>query len=225
MPRPPRNFNSGRFSNHTHRHNNFIRAREVFVIGPDGKPMGNMQTLDALGVAKRFGLDLVEISPNANPPVCRITDYGKFRYEQAKKDKDSKKHGGATKLKEMQFHVNIDPHDYGIKMRRAEGFMWKGMKVKFSLYLRGRENLHKEIAVELMRKVRADLAHIGIADQEPKLVGKNISMMLAPVPLQKRTRRFTSDDYEDEADETDVEEGTETESHEGEEPQSGEAKE
>ncbi len=219
MARPPRNFNSGRFSHHTHRHNHFIRAREVFVIGADGKPAGTMATADALALAKRDGLDLVEISPNANPPVCRITDYGKFRYEQAKKEKDSKKHGGATKVKEMQFHVNIDPHDYGIKMRRAEGFMWKGMKVKFSLYLRGRENLHKDLAVILMNKVRTDLLHIGVADQDPKLVGKSISMMLAPLPLQKRSRRFTTDDYIDEVEDDDVKEGTESEGQEGENPE------
>jgi len=215
VARPPRNFNSGRFSNHTFRANNFIRAREVFVIGSDGKPLGNMQTLDAIAQARREGLDLVEISPNANPPVCKIADRGKMQYEQAKKEKDSKKNSGAskaTKVKEMQFHLNIDPHDYGIKLRRAEGFMWKGMKVKFSLFLRGRENLHKDRAEVLMRQVRADLLHVGVADQDPKLVGKSISMMLAPLPLQKRTRRFTEEDvvYEDDEDEADSEGGEET---------------
>jgi len=210
VARPPRNFERGRYSNHTQRANNFIRAREVYVIGPDGKPLGNMPTTDALVQAKRYGLDLVEISPNANPPVCKITDYGKLRYEQAKKEKDSKKNAVASKVKEMQFHLNIDPHDYGIKLRQAEGFMWKGMKVKFSLFLRGRENLHKDLAELLMRRCRADLLHVGVADQEPKLVGKSISMMLAPLPLQKRTRRFTEENVLDESDEEESdEEGSE----------------
>jgi translation initiation factor IF-3 len=200
VARPPRNYDRGRFSNHTFRSNNLIRAREVFVIGADGKPLGVMQTIDGIAAARREGLDLVEISPNANPPVCKIADRGKMQYEQAKKEKDSKKNSGsskATKLKEMQFHLNIDPHDYGIKLKRAEGFLWKGMKVKFSLYLRGRENLHKNLAEDLMRKVRSDMAHIGVADQDPKLVGKSIGMMLAPLPLQKRSRRFTEEDDAD----------------------------
>ena len=194
MARPPRNYNSGRYSNHTFRANNFIRAREVFVIGPDGKPLGTMQTIDAIAQARRYGLDLVEISPNAIPPVCKIADRGKMQYEQAKKEKDSKKHTGATKLKETQLRLNIDPHDYGIKLRRAEGFMWKGMKVKFGLFLRGRENLHKDLAEVLMRRVRADMAHIGVTDQDPRVVGKSITMMLAPLPVNKRTRRFTHED-------------------------------
>ena len=190
------------------------------MIGSDGKPLGNMSTLDGIAAARREGLDLVEISPNANPPVCKIADRGKMQYEQAKKEKDSKKTSGAskaTKLKEMQFHLNIDPHDYGIKLKRAEGFMWKGMKVKFSLYLRGRENLHKNLAEDLMRKVRSDMAHIGVADQDPKLVGKSIGMMLAPLPLHKRTRRFTEEDDIDDDDADDsaaiaAEEGKESES-------------
>ncbi|MDE1171366.1 MAG: translation initiation factor IF-3 [Verrucomicrobium sp.] len=217
MARPPRNFNSGRFSNHTVRANHFIRAREVFVIDGDGKPVGNMPTPAALDLAKRSGLDLVEISPNANPPVCKILDYGKYRYEIAKKDKDSKKHGGASKVKEMQFHLNIDPHDYATKLRHAEQFMWKGMKVKLSLFLRGRENLHKDLGEALMRRVRADLSHIGAADQEPKFVGKSISMMLTPFPLQKRTRKFTE---ADEAEEPEGEEEETTESSADGQPES-----
>jgi translation initiation factor IF-3 len=210
VARPPRNFNSGRFSNHTFRANNFIRAREVFVIGSDGKPLGTMQTADGIAQARREGLDLVEISPNANPPVCKIADRGKMQYEQAKKEKDSKKNAVASKVKEMQFHLNIDPHDYGIKLKHAENFMWKGMKVKFSLFLRGRENLHKDRAEILMRQVRTDLLHVGVADQDPKLVGKSISMMLAPLPLQKRTRRFTEENVEyDEEEESGSEEGKE----------------
>jgi translation initiation factor IF-3 len=228
VPRPPRNFDRGRFSNHTFRSNNLIRAREVFVIGPDGKPLGVMPTIDGITQARRYGLDLVEISPNANPPVCKIADRGKMQYEQAKKEKDSKKNSGASKaskLKEMQFHLNIDPHDYGIKLKRAEGFMWKGMKVKFSLYLRGRENLHKNLAEDLMRKVRADMSHIGVADQDPKLVGKSISMMLAPLPLQKRSRRFTEEDVEIEDEEDDSEALAAEEAKESEEdaPQNGAA--
>jgi translation initiation factor IF-3 len=171
------------------------------VIGPEGQPLGVLPIQEALGHARRAGLDLVEVSPNARPPVCKILDFGKFRYEASKRDRDSRKHNVAAKVKELKFHINIDEHDYMVKMRQAERFMFKGMKVKIAMVFRGREMQHQEIGKELVKRIRADLLHIGTADAEPKLIGKNINMMLTPLPEKKRVRKFTEEhDIDDESD-------------------------
>lgn len=164
------------------------------VIGPDSKPLGVMTLTEALAAARRMGHDLVEISPNATPPVCKILDYGKYRYELSKKDREARKNTSATKVKELKFHINIDEHDYQVKMRHAEQFMLKGMKVKLLMIFRGREMMHQDIGVNLMKRIRADLIHIGAADAEPKLIGKSINMMLTPNPVQKRVRKWTRED-------------------------------
>lgn len=174
--------------------NQFIRAPEVFVIDSDGKPLGVMSAGEAQAAARGRMLDLVEVAPNAKPPVCKILDYGKYKYEQAKKEKDSKKgSAGTSRLKELQLHLNIDAHDYQIKLKQAEGFLWKGMKVRFNLLLRGRENIHKDLAADLMKRVRDDLDHVGTADQEIKPIGRSIVLMLLPLPVQKRTRKYTEE--------------------------------
>src|SRR5271154_2588491 len=144
--------------------------------------------------ARRRDLDLVEVNPAANPPVCKILNYGKYVYDMNKREKDTKKNTSATKLKELNFHMNIDEHDYGVKMRHAEEFMWKGMKVKLQLKFRGREMMHQDIGMNLIRRMRADLSQIGIADTEPKLIGKSINLMLSPLPARKRVRKFSHED-------------------------------
>ena len=144
--------------------------------------------------ARRRDLDLVEVNPAANPPVCKILNYGKYVYDLNKREKDTKKNASATKLKELNFHMNIDEHDYGVKMRHAEEFMWKGMKVKLQLKFRGREMMHQDIGMNLIRRMRADLSQIGVADTEPKLIGKSINLMLSPLPVRKRVRRFSAED-------------------------------
>jgi len=144
--------------------------------------------------ARRRELDLVEVNPAANPPVCKILDYGKYLYDLAKREKDTKKNAAATKLKELNFHMNIDEHDYGVKMRHAEEFMWKGMKVKLQLKFRGREMMHQDIGMNLIRRMRSDLSQIGVADTEPKLIGKSINLMLSPLPARKRVRKFSHED-------------------------------
>jgi len=146
--------------------------------------------------ARRRELDLVEVNPAANPPVCKILDYGKYLYDLAKREKDTKKNASATKLKELNFHMNIDEHDYGVKMRHAEEFMWKGMKVKLQLKFRGREMMHQDIGMNLIRRMRADLSQVGVADTEPKLIGKSINLMLSPLPARKRVRKFSVDNDE-----------------------------
>jgi translation initiation factor IF-3 len=144
--------------------------------------------------ARRRELDLVEVNPAANPPVCKIINYGKYVYDLAKREKDTKKNAAATKLKELNFHMNIDEHDYGVKMRHAEEFMWKGMKVKLQLKFRGREMMHQDIGMNLIRRMRSDLSQIGIADAEPKLIGKSINLMLSPLPARKRVRKFSHEE-------------------------------
>ncbi len=153
-----------------------------------------MPTAQALGVAKRRGMDLVEVSPNANPPICKILDAGRYRYELAKKDRDSKKHSTVIKLKELKFHINIDPHDYATKMRHAEEFLWKGMKVKIALVFRGREMMHQNIGRQLVQKIIADLAQIATPDSMPKQMGKIIHLMLTPLPVAKRQRKWKAED-------------------------------
>ncbi len=178
-----------------------------------------MRTEDALRQAKSMGLDLVEVAATANPPVCRIVDYGKFRYDQAKQEKD-KKHNAAGKVKEIKFRVNIDSHDYVTKLRRSEEFLDKGNKLKLLLQFRGRENAHKELGMELMLKVKDDLATMGHVDMDPKLVGRAISMTMSPLPAQKRKRKFAplrdeefdgKDDSENDKDIEETDEGTQEE--------------
>ncbi len=121
------------------RANHRIRAREVYLVDAAGQKVGVVNFNDAMNAARQAGLDLVEVSGNSNPPVCKILDFGKYRYEMDKRERESKRHNLAAKVKEMKFHVNIDPHDYQTKLRQTEGFLWKGMKVKVVMAFRGRE--------------------------------------------------------------------------------------
>ncbi len=169
--------------------NGRIRAREVrVIIAASKEQLGIMRTSDALRRANQMGLDLVEVAPTANPPVCQIVDFGKYRYEQAKHDKE-KKHN-ASKLKEVKFRVNIDEHDYTTKLRRAEEFLDKGNKVKVQLQFRGREMAHQELGEQLVRRVRDDLTGMSQVEAEPRKAGRSINMMLAPLPANRRKRRF-----------------------------------
>ena len=168
----------------------------MVIVDSDSKSLGVMGLAEAMTEARKRGLDLVEVNPAANPPVCKILNFGKFKYNLDKKEKDTKKNSSATKLKELNFHMNIDEHDYGVKMRHAEEFMWKGMKVKLQLKFRGREMMHQDIGMNLIRRMRADLSQIGIADTEPKLIGKSINLMLSPLPARKRVRKFSASEDE-----------------------------
>ena len=160
--------------------NQKIRAREVRVIDPEGKQLGVMTTSQALAAAQQHGVDLIEISPNANPPVCKIFEYGKFKYEQEKREREARKHQHASKLKEIKLRLNIDDHDYETKMNHVRAFLADTMKVKVSLFFRGRENARPECGHELMKRVVKDLEGYGHAEVLPKLMGKSLTMMLAP---------------------------------------------
>jgi len=168
--------------------NGKIRAREVRVIGPDSKQLGVFQLNDALTLARQHGVDLVEISPNAVPPVCRLVEIGKFRYELAKKEKESRKHQHASTVKEVQLSPRIDPHDLGIKVMHAVNFLCEDMKVKVALKFRGREMAHTEIGFEVVTKFIAEIAPFGHPDFQPKLVGRAINLMISPLPRNKRAK-------------------------------------
>ena len=171
-----------------YRINGKIRAREVRVIGPDGQQIGVITLPEALTLARQYGVDLVEIAATANPPVCRLVDFGKFRYEQSKKEKDSKKHQHANKVKEIQLSANIDPHDFGVKLAHAIDFLCEDMKVKVMLRFRGREMAHKEIGQQVVANFLKDATPWGHPDFEPKLMGKTITVMISPLPKNKRAK-------------------------------------
>lgn len=195
------------------RKNERIRAREVRLIGIDGKQIGVVSRDDALKAAKATGLDLVEISANARPPVCRILDFGKYMYELSKKQKENKaRASSSSKVKEVKFRVRIEEHDYMTKLRRGEEFLFKGNKLKLSLMFRGRENEHKDLGLEVVRKAAQDLAHVGTADTDAKLSGRHVNMFLSPLPAAKRTLKFNENvnvDHDDDDDEDEDDEESE----------------
>jgi translation initiation factor IF-3 len=168
--------------------NGKIRAREVRVIDGQDKNLGVLLLNDALTLARQQGVDLVEISATANPPVCRLVQIGKFRYELAKKEKESRKHQHASTVKEIQLSPRIDPHDLGIKLMHAVDFLCEDMKVKVALKFRGREMAHTEIGFEVIQKFLSQIAIYGHPDFEPKLNGRNIVVMITPLPRNKRAK-------------------------------------
>lgn len=168
--------------------NGKIRAREVRVIGCDGKQLGIFPLHEALAMARSQGLDLVEVAPTANPPVCKILDYGKYRYELAKREKESRKHQHATKVKEIQLSPKIDPHDMNVKLGHAIDFLCDEMKVKVLLRFRGREMQHTDLGFQVVNKFLEELAPYGKPDAEPKLVGRGITVMISPLPRNKRAK-------------------------------------
>lgn len=165
--------------------NNMIRVPEVRCIDENGEQLGIIPTRKALTLAHEAGLDLVEITASAKPPVCRIMDHGKFKYEQDKKKKEQKKKQSVVKLKEVKFHVNVGDHDYETKMRHAFEFLEHGDRVKFSLMFRGRENAHRELGFELMQRVAQDIAEVATIEQAARLQGRNIFMMVVPKKAKK----------------------------------------
>ena len=183
-PFPPRSSSPGSYV----RVNGKIRAREVRVIGPEGNQLGVLPLADAINLARQHAVDLVEIAPNATPPVCRLVDYGKYRYEQSKKDKEAKKHQHANKVKEIQLSPSIDPHDFGVKLSHAIDFLCEEMKVKVTLRFRGREMAHKEFGFQQVQKFIKEITPYGHPDADPKLIGKGIVLMLSPLPRNKRAK-------------------------------------
>jgi len=154
----------------------------------DGKQLGVISLNDAINLARQNGVDLVEIAATATPPVCRLVDFGKYRYEMAKKEKDSKKHQHASTVKEVQLSPRIDPHDLGIKVTHAVDFLCEDMKVKVALKFRGREMAHTEVGFQVINKFLAEIAPFGNPDFPPKLIGRGINVMVSPLPRNKRAK-------------------------------------
>ena len=159
--------------------NEQIRDKEVRVIGADGEQLGIMSARDAQKIADEAGLDLVKISPKAVPPVCKVIDYGKYRYEQARKEKDAKKKQKTVELKEIRLSPNIEANDLNTKMNAAKKFLAKGNKVKITLRFRGREMAHMNSSKHILDDFAEALADVAVVEKAPKIEGRSIGMVLA----------------------------------------------
>jgi translation initiation factor IF-3 len=152
----------------------------VRLIGADGEQAGVVPVSEALRIAEDFSLDLVEISPNADPPVCRVMDYGKFRYTANKKKHEAKKKQRQISVKEVKFRPGTDIGDYSVKLRNLIRFLSEGNKTKVTLRFRGREMAHQELGLEMLKRVESDLDEIGVVEQYPKMEGRQMVMVIAP---------------------------------------------
>ena len=161
--------------------NERIRAPEVQVISSDGKNLGTLSTQEAINIAKQEGLDLIEISPNANPPVCKIIDIGKYKYDQQKKAHKAKKKQKVMNLKEIKLRPVTEIHDYNFKIKNAQRFLTKGDKVKFTVQFRGREMQHTDLGYDLMKRITEDTASLGKIEVKPKFEGRQIIMIIHPL--------------------------------------------
>ena len=160
--------------------NGAIRVPKVRCIDPDGNQLGIIDTRDAIEKAGDFGLDLVEVQPNAEPPVCEILDYGKFKYEAQKRANEARKKQKTIEVKEIKFRPNIDEHDYQVKMRNVTKFLSGGDKVKVTLRFRGREMAHQELGANVLARVREETEELAKVEAMPKLEGRQMVMVLAP---------------------------------------------
>ena len=191
MAPTPRGKNNKRFNNRNYiRKNDKIRAREVRVIGSDGEMLGVMPPEEAVKIAKAEGLDLVEVAANAHPPVCRILEFGKYKYELSKNKKNKEK--TAKRIKEAKFRPRIEEHDYVTKLRRSEKFLHQGNKLKITLMFRGREMEHINIGMDVVNRAIEDLSGVGRPDDEPKLNGRFIMVNLSPLPQNRRVLKYNS---------------------------------
>jgi len=160
--------------------NDRIRAPEIRLIGAEGENLGVIPPAQAMVLATEAGLDLVEISPSATPPVCKIMDYGKFKYEQQKREAEARKKQKIIEVKEIKFRPGTDTHDYDVKMRSVVKFLENGDKVKVTLRFRGREMAHQQLGLELLNRVADDVAEIGKIENFPKMEGRQMVMMIGP---------------------------------------------
>ena len=192
------------------RKNDKIRAREVRVIGADGEMLGVMPPEEAVKIAKSQGLDLVEVAASARPPVCRILEFGKYKYELSKNKRNKEK--TAKRIKEAKFRPRIEEHDYMTKVRRSEKFLHQGNKLKITLMFRGREMEHVELGMDLVKQAIKDLSGVGKPDDEPKLNGRFIIVSMSPLPKNQRILKYNSlEDMEtDETDDSSEEESEES---------------
>ncbi len=162
--------------------NDQIRAREVRLIAEDGTQLGILPLREAARIAAERGLDLVEVAPSAVPVVCKLMDYGRFKYEQAKKDKEARRHQRSQDLKEIKLRPRIDTHDLETKVRNARRFLEEGHKLRCTIMFRGREMAHTDRGLQVLDRVRQALEDVGKVEQEPRLEGRNMVMVFSPRP-------------------------------------------
>ncbi len=162
------------------RRNELIHAREVRVIGVEGEQLGIMSRNDAIAAAREAGCDLVEVSSNSEPPVCRIIDYGKYKYEQQKKKQDAKKRQSVVQVKEIKVRPKTDDHDYETKLRHVRRFLDDGDRCKVTVFFRGREIVHKDRGMDILERFMKDLEDVAKIDQEPRAEGRTLQMLLVP---------------------------------------------
>ena len=162
--------------------NERIRVREIRVIDDTGSQLGIMPPPQALAIAKQKGLDLVEISPTAVPPVCRIMDYGKYQYQEQKRAREAKKHQRIIEVKEIKFRPKVDEHDYQFKKKHIERFLAEGDKVKATIFFRGRENAHPEIGHRILDRLISELNDLAVTESAPQKEGNQLHTILAPRP-------------------------------------------
>ena len=181
MPIPRKNYFHYKPKPKGPRTNEKIRALEVQVISSEGKNLGTLATQEAINIAKQEGLDLIEISPNANPPVCKIIDIGKYKYDLQKKANKAKKKQKIVNLKEIKLRPVTEIHDYNFKIKNAQKFLSKGDKVKFTVQFKGREMQHTHLGHELMKRIINDTTILGKVEVQPKFEGKQIIMIVQPL--------------------------------------------
>lgn len=160
--------------------NGEITAREIRLVGKEGEQIGVVSLREAMALAEEGDVDLVEISPTAQPPVCKLMDYGKYKYEQSKKRHEAKQKQKQVQIKEIKFRPGTDDGDYNVKLRNLTRFLAEGDKAKVTLRFRGREMAHQDIGLALLKRVEADLAEVGTVEQFPRLEGRQMVMMIAP---------------------------------------------
>ncbi len=177
-----RNFNNKRRV----RVNKYINAANVRLIGADGKMAGVKSTLEAIGIAKDAGLDLVEISPQADPPVCKIMDFSKYLYDKGKQKRDNKKKQRVGMLKEIRMHPRIAEHDLNTKIKHVEKFLKGQNKVRVTMVFHGRENQHRDLGMEMLENIKDSLSEVGIVDGKTNYIGNRISMIFTPIKTTKK---------------------------------------
>ena len=177
-----------RISNKGHQINEEIRDREVRLVSATGEQLGIMSAREALEKAVEADLDLVKISPTANPPVCKLMDYGKYKFEQTKREKEAKKNQRVVEIKEVRMSPSIDVNDFNVKLRNAQKFLSEGNRVKVTVRFRGREMAHTEIGKNLLVRFAEECAEVATLDKEPKLDGRHMSIFLSP-KIAKETKK------------------------------------
>ncbi len=165
--------------------NEKIKDKEIRLIGSEGEQLGIVSSAQALEIANEKNLDLVKIAPNAVPPVCKIMDYGKFRFEIAKKEKEQRKNQKVVETKEVRLTPNIDDHDFFTKVNNAKKFLKSGNKVKVTVRFRGREVTHSSLGEDILIRFKEEVAEVGVVDKNPKMEGRNMSMFISPKGAEK----------------------------------------